>query len=661
MTSFEPATADEIKKLILSSQDKSCDLDPLPTELLKSCLDILLTPITNTVNLSLESGSFPDVLKVSHITPLLKKPSLSKDDMKNYRPVSNLNFISKIIEKIISNRIWSHLDKNNLSNPNQSAYNPLYSTETALLKIHIDICMNMDTGKTTALVLLDLSAAFDTLDHSSIIELLSGWYSISGTALNWVRSYLSNRVQRVKLLESFKEDYGVPQGSVLIPLLFTLYTTPLSSVISRHNIWHHLYADDTHIYLSLSKTDPEMSLSLVQQCLQDVSDWMIASKLKLNSDKTEFILIGTKAQRDKFKKYFPTKLLDQDVTPTDSARNLGVEFDKDFNFKKHISKVCRCYYHIRDLRRLRRCLTAAVTKTIATSLVSSKLDYCNSILYNIPNREINKVQSVQNCLARVVTRSPRFCSVTPLLKSLHWLPVQFRIKHKICTLTYKVIHSCQPVNLNNLLKPLNRTRRLRSSDDDQLVVPRVSSRMGFFGCGPPSSGIVSLLRLIFYLNLHSHFGRNWRLYISVKPFHPKSSVSRQAGSTNWNVKRTMIIEPHSDLKRLWARDIEDLGALEVFHFIPRLIFFNGLVETRDLNTWRDTSGYQGRCTRANIIWIMLSTQKHILRSELWMFHNDSVHTSSKWQLLILRVRFGFNIKWGPGVEIKAAFLESRRS
>ena len=124
---------------------------------------------------------------------------------------------------------------------------------------------------------------------------------------------------------------------------------------------------------------------------------------------------------------------------------------------------------LRDLRRLRRCLTAAVTKTISTSLVSSKLDYCNSILYNIRTREIIKMQSLQNCLARVVTLSPRFCSVTPLLKSLHWIPVQFRIKHKICTVTYKVIHICQPVyNLHNLLKPLNRTRNLHSSDDDQL-------------------------------------------------------------------------------------------------------------------------------------------------------------------------------------------------
>ena len=186
---------------------------------------------------------------------------------------------------MISNRIRSHLDKNNLSNPNQSAYKPLHSTETALLKIHNNIFMNMDSGKTTALVLLDLSAAFDTFDHSSIIELLTGWYGISGTALNWVRSYLSNRVQRAELLvklgEPFKTDYGVPQGSVLGPLLFTVYTTPLSSVISRHNIYHHLYAADTHIFLSLSKTDLTVAGPAV---------------LKLNPDKTEFILIGTKSR-----------------------------------------------------------------------------------------------------------------------------------------------------------------------------------------------------------------------------------------------------------------------------------------------------------------------------------------------------------------------------
>ena len=132
MTCFELATADEVRKLIINSPNKTCDLDSIPTELLKSCLDVLLVPIAQMVNLSLFSGVFPDIFKTSHVMPLLKKPSLSKDDMKNYRPVSNLNFVSKIIEKVIVNLIRSHLERNDLSNQYQSAYKKFHSTETAL-------------------------------------------------------------------------------------------------------------------------------------------------------------------------------------------------------------------------------------------------------------------------------------------------------------------------------------------------------------------------------------------------------------------------------------------------------------------------------------------------------------------------------------------------
>ena len=138
-------------------------------------VDVLPTPITNKVNLSLKSGVFPDTLKMAHMTPLLKKPSLSKDDMKNYRPVSNLNFISKLLEKNIAKRIRSHLESKDLLNRYQSAYRPMYSTETALLKVQNDLLRNLDDGKTTVLVLLDLSAAFETLDHSGVISLLENW------------------------------------------------------------------------------------------------------------------------------------------------------------------------------------------------------------------------------------------------------------------------------------------------------------------------------------------------------------------------------------------------------------------------------------------------------------------------------------------------------
>ena len=200
----------------------------------------------------------------------------------------------------------------------------------------------MDSGKTTALVLLDSSAALDTLDHSSIIGPLSGRYGISGTALNWVRSYLSTECRGINVWINLRNcsrrtTVSPPPMALSWGHSYSLYIQSLSSEICRHNICHHhMYANDTQIYLCLSKTDSEMSLSLVRKCLQDASDWMITSKLKLNSDKTKFILIGTKSQWEQIKKYFPTKLLDQDVT-TDSAQNLGVVFDNDFNFTKHIS------------------------------------------------------------------------------------------------------------------------------------------------------------------------------------------------------------------------------------------------------------------------------------------------------------------------------------
>ena len=137
--------------------------------------------------------------------------------------------------------------------------------------------------------------------------------------------------------EPFQTQFGVPQGSVLGPLLFTLYTAPLSRVIDRHRVNHHLYADDTQIWATMSKADPESTLSMLQDCLYDVCEWMVANQLKLNPDKTEMFLIGTKLQCAKFMGLFPTKLLGQEITPADTARNLGVVFDSYMNFEKHIS------------------------------------------------------------------------------------------------------------------------------------------------------------------------------------------------------------------------------------------------------------------------------------------------------------------------------------
>ena len=211
-------------------------------------------PIVSIVNLLLSEGCIRSHFKSALVYPLLKKPTLNRDDMKNYRPVSNLSFHSKILEKVVASRLNSHINSSRTSNDYQCAYRKFHSTETALLKIHNNIISSKDDGKVTATTLLDLSAAFDTIDHTILLRRLGNWFGVSGKALDWFKLYLTGRSQRTKLgnrLSSRPDlSFGVPQESVPGPLLFTLYTTPLSSPISGHAFPLHLYADDSQLYIS---------------------------------------------------------------------------------------------------------------------------------------------------------------------------------------------------------------------------------------------------------------------------------------------------------------------------------------------------------------------------------------------------------------------------
>ena len=238
---------------------------------------------------------------------------------KNYRPVSNLNFISKILETIVAVQLQTHLDEAGLMTAFQLAYRKHHSTECALLNIH-DILLNVAKGSVTALTLLDLSAAFDTTDHTSLLDRLNVYYGISELALGWFKLYLSGRTHSVKVGSTLSHpavlQYGVPQGSVLGPILFSLYTNPISSIIHSHSsINHHFYADDTQLYITLSTTNFSHSIQKLKNCLNDIQNLMFANNLKLNPEKTEFILIGSKNNHKQLLPHFPINILDNQVLP----------------------------------------------------------------------------------------------------------------------------------------------------------------------------------------------------------------------------------------------------------------------------------------------------------------------------------------------------------
>ena len=214
LSCFTPTTENDVKRLVLNSSTATCENDPLPTCLVKQHVDMLAPLITRIINKSLEKGCVPDDLKHANILPLIKKDNLDKDTLKNYRPVSNLTFISKLLEKVVAERLKNHLDKYDLWSTMQSAYRSFHSTETALLRVQNDLVNSIGKKNLVALVLLDLSAAFDTIDHDILLRRMSARFGITGTSLKWFESYLSNRSQCVQIENSTsakkKLHFGVP-------------------------------------------------------------------------------------------------------------------------------------------------------------------------------------------------------------------------------------------------------------------------------------------------------------------------------------------------------------------------------------------------------------------------------------------------------------------
>ena len=489
LASFQAIAADDLRKLMGEMPNKQCLLDPLPTETVKQTLNVLLPAILTIINKSLEEGNFPSIFKDAVINPLLKKPNTDPDDCANYRPVSNLSYVSKILEKVVASQLREHLRQNDFEEMMQSAYRKDHSCETAILKVHNDITRAVADRKIVALVLLDMSAAFDTVEHAKMRAILQQ-LGISGLALEWLTSYLNGRHQSVIVRGERSEHQevtcGVPQGSVLGPLLFTLYTLGLGKIIRNHLSTYHLYADDTQIYIAATPEELPSAIRDLEACIVSVRSWLCHHRLKLNETKTEFMLISSK-QMAHHLQGIKLEIDDHEILPSKSVRNLGVTMDSNACMEQHVNKICRAAYgHLQAIRRIRHCLDRQSLEIIVHAFVTSRLDFCNSVLLGLKQSLLTKVQRVQNAAARILTKTPRREHITPVLHSLHWLPVEARIEYKVNVLIFKCLDGTAPQYLRDLITPRDPARALR--DRKMLSVPNCAlSRAGrcSFSIGGP--------------------------------------------------------------------------------------------------------------------------------------------------------------------------------
>ena len=477
LCSFSSVTRKEVEVIIGRMKPSTCALDPFPSALLKTNLSAISPFITTIINHSLLAGHVPPALKTAVIKPLLKKPTLDPEVLANYRPISNLPFLSKVLEKTVAAQLQDHLKLNNLYEKFQSGFRAGHSTETALVRVTNDLLMAADTGSPSLLILLDLTAAFDTVDHNILLHRLQSTIGLYGNAHNWFSSYLTDRTEHVALGKATSHTHnvtcGVPQGSVLGPALFTLYLLPLGRVISRHGLSYHCYADDTQLYIRTSPTSSTpLPPSKLTTCLEEIEAWMKVNFLQLNSSKTEAILIGTPHQL-RSSTITNITFSGQTISLSTSITNLGVKIDPQLTFDNHIKHLCKkSFYHLRNIAKLRPTLSVADAEKLVHAFVSSRLDYCNGLLYGISGKNIQKLQYIQNSAARILMRVRKYDHITPVLKSLHWLPVSLRIEYKISLLTHQCIHGHAPQYLKELLTTQTSTISLRSATNNTLHVPR---------------------------------------------------------------------------------------------------------------------------------------------------------------------------------------------